>query len=827
TRPLGLLERLFTRLDQVQPMNVVAIVRVRGGLDPVALQDAAQRVQARHPLLRVRLDHPAETPGFTTSDVGPIPVRPATDGAWPAAAERELTCRFPEHGCPLIRLAVRHRPEHPEHSDLLITFHHAIGDALSAVCFVRDLFTALTSPVPLAALPVRPVYEALLATRLQDRWPEPILEHPEHKPAPPAPDAISCPGGGVPHPNPLPTGEGVRPGNVRHNWAHSPQPPVWRPRVVSYALDAGATRALVDRCHAQQASVHGALCAALLLAHGPRPIELTCPVNLRPLLSGREHDLAEDFGLFVADTAWFHRLDGRSHPWDFWDLAGRIAHDVRGLATSDEVLRAQLARLQRLAPLLDGLGSPDARSPAGPLAGSIVGVTNLGRVPLARRFGEWEIESFQFVVTPPTPMTLLAAASLDDHLTLNLIYPEPFVSQTEAQQIMDSIRGRLDETGAQGAAPRLRQTVAGLSPSRQELLQRLLERRAETAQDVTQEATHEAAREAAPLSYGQRAMWFLHRMAPDSPAYIQPFAAWLRGRVEPARLQAAFVALQQRHDVLRAVFPEEAGEPRQRVLARPELPWQHVDASAWSDDEWQRRLRQCYTTPFDLERELGWRVCLFSRSAEEHFLFLAMHHIISDFWSLMILADELRACYDGEPLPPQRAQYADFVRWQESFLAGERGSAAREYWLAQLSAGTPALSLPVDRPYPATPTLRGQEVAFTWTEERSAQVRAFARAQGVTLFTALLAVYQVLLHRLSGQESFLVGSPVAGRSRAEFRGVVGDLINTVALRAELGGDPTFQEYLQGLQRRVAGALTHQDYPFPLLVEQLQPGRDPG
>ncbi|MGH2355939.1 MAG: hypothetical protein ACRDJN_30405, partial [Chloroflexota bacterium] len=108
TRPLGLLERLFTRLDQVQPMNVVAIARVRGGLDPVALEAAAQRVQARHPLLRVRIDHPAETPGFTTSDVGPIPVRLATDGAWPATAERELTSRFAEHGCPLIRLAVRH-----------------------------------------------------------------------------------------------------------------------------------------------------------------------------------------------------------------------------------------------------------------------------------------------------------------------------------------------------------------------------------------------------------------------------------------------------------------------------------------------------------------------------------------------------------------------------------------------------------------------------------------------------------------------------------------------------------------------------------------------
>ena len=253
---------------------------------------------------------------------------------------------------------------------------------------------------------------------------------------------------------------------------------------------------------------------------------------------------------------------------------------------------------------------------------------------------------------------------------------------------------------------------------------------------------------------------------------------------------------------------------------------------AWSEEALRQRLEEEAHRPFDLERGPLVRMHLFRRAPDDHIFLLGVHHIIGDFWSLVLVIEEMQALYpaecDGRPaaLPAPARQYRDFVRWQAELLAGPEGERLWEYWERQLAGAPTVLDLPTDRPRPPVFSRRGGAVPWRLAPDLVRRLKALAATEGTTLYTVLLAAFQVQLGRYTGQEDFLVGCPFAGRSRPGFEDVIGYFINMLPLRADLSGDPPFRALLGRVGATVLDALQHQDYPFPLLVERLNVERDP-
>jgi amino acid adenylation domain-containing protein len=334
-----------------------------------------------------------------------------------------------------------------------------------------------------------------------------------------------------------------------------------------------------------------------------------------------------------------------------------------------------------------------------------------------------------------------------------------------------------------------------------------------------------------PLSQGQQALWFLHQLAPDSAAYSVSFAARILSDLAVDAFRASLQMLCDRHPALRTTFATVDGQPVQLIQQRQDLDFEQVDAADWSQSEIEEFLLEFSHRPFDLQKGPLLRVRLCSRGATEHILLLTAHHIVVDLWSLVLLLDELRLAYSSLTarqvmcLPPLDWQFADYVHWQRELLAGSTGENLWSYWQKQLDGAPATLNISTDKPRTPVQHFRGAAETSRWNEELVGQLRALAKAQGATFYMLLLAAFQVLLHRYTGQEDILVGSSVAGRSRAEFAGVVGYLANQLALRARFSGNPTFQEFLGDVKKTVLEALAHQDYPFALLVKRLHPERD--
>jgi hypothetical protein len=362
--------------------------------------------------------------------------------------------------------------------------------------------------------------------------------------------------------------------------------------------------------------------------------------------------------------------------------------------------------------------------------------------------------------------------------------------------------------------------IAGLSPA---------EKRALLAQLLRQQARD--SKLIYPLSYNQQGIWFLYQLAPESVVYNVNFAARISSEVNVPALRLALQSLVDRHPSLRTTFPAHSGKPVQQVHEHLAVHFDQVDGSAWSGDELNARLVEEAYRPFDLERGPLLRVSLIMRSAREHILLLVVHHIVIDFWSLAILLDELGVLYPAQcagvkaALPPLDLQYTDYVRWQAEMLAGPDGERLWTYWREQLAGQLPVLDLPTDRPRPAFPTYQGASHDFTMDTDLSSGLKALAKAHGATLYMVLLAAFQVVLSYHSGQEDLLVGTPMVGRSRAEFEGIVGLFTNPVVLRTNLSGNPAFGTFLGQVRRTVLSALEHQDYPTVLLVERLRPPRE--
>lgn len=334
-----------------------------------------------------------------------------------------------------------------------------------------------------------------------------------------------------------------------------------------------------------------------------------------------------------------------------------------------------------------------------------------------------------------------------------------------------------------------------------------------------------------PLSYGQQALWFLQQLAPESPAYNIVGAACIRAELDIPALQRAFESLVNRHPSLRTTFFADKGKPLQQVHEQVKDCFRMEDASTWSESFLRDRLLKEAYSPFNLQHGPLLRVSLFTQSAQEHILLLAVHHIVADFWSLGVLVHELGILYSAEKndtqttLTPLTLQYADYVRWQTAMLTSRDGEQMWAYWQKQLAGDLPMLNLPTDRPRSPVQTYRGASHPCKLSAELTQRLKALSRNYGTTLYTTLLAAFQVLLYRYTGQEDILVGSPTAGRNAAELEGLVGYFVNPVVLRADLSGNPKFEEFLGQVRRTVLDALAHQDFPFTLLVEQLQPLRD--
>jgi amino acid adenylation domain-containing protein len=333
-----------------------------------------------------------------------------------------------------------------------------------------------------------------------------------------------------------------------------------------------------------------------------------------------------------------------------------------------------------------------------------------------------------------------------------------------------------------------------------------------------------------PLSYGQRALWFLHQLAPMSTAYVIASAARLRD-VDVAALQRAFTALAERHPILRATFQARDGEPYQQYHAAAAW-YTRTDATEWDAATLRARMAEAVRQPFDLARGPLLRVQLYEDAAGVTVL-LVVHHLIADLWSMGVFVHELKLLYAaamlGVParLPPQRAQYTDFVRWQLDMLAGAAGDRLWSYWRQQLAGDIAALNLPTDHPQPASLSGRGASQSMRLSPAITNQLKAVCQAHGLTSYMLLLAAFQALLYRYSGQPDILVGSPAAGRRRGAFADVLGYFVNPVVLRTRFTSDWTCAALFAQVRQTVLDALDHQDYPFALLAERLQPARDFG
>jgi amino acid adenylation domain-containing protein len=342
----------------------------------------------------------------------------------------------------------------------------------------------------------------------------------------------------------------------------------------------------------------------------------------------------------------------------------------------------------------------------------------------------------------------------------------------------------------------------------------------------------EPAREGAgPLTEGQRALWFLHQLEPASAASNVFAAMRVHGAMDEGALRRAFQALADRHPALRTAFRVEDGTPVQEPLTPP-VDFVRVDTGGLDDAAFAARLGDDAHAPFDLARGEVFRVRLYPRPGGAPVLLLAMHHAVTDFWSGVVMLRDLAALYAGETegaapeLPPVEATPADAARWEAALLAGDEGRRLAELWGTRL-VGLPVLALPADRPRAATATGEGACHGFRISAARTAAVHALARRHGTTPFVVLLAVYQALLSRWSGQDDVAVASPLAGRTRAAWENTVGLFMNPVILRGDLSGAPPLSGLLERTRAVVADALELQAFPLARAAELVQAGRGAG
>lgn len=337
-----------------------------------------------------------------------------------------------------------------------------------------------------------------------------------------------------------------------------------------------------------------------------------------------------------------------------------------------------------------------------------------------------------------------------------------------------------------------------------------------------------------PMSFTQQRLWFLDQLVPESAAYHVSTTLRLNGKLDLSALERSLNEIVRRHEALRTTFASEAGQPVQIIAPTMRVPLAIEHLEELPLDERESEARRLATEevhrPFDLARGPLLRMKLLRLGPEEHILIFVMHHIVSDSWSLGIFLRELATLYTAfhagkpSPLPDLPLQYADYSVWQRQRLQGAQLEQQLTYWKQQLDGCPTLLALPTDHPRPPVQAFRGTAQTFTLPRALTDNLKTLARAHGTTLFQVLLTAFQILLSRYSGQHDIIVGSPIAGRTHADLEPLIGFFANTLALRTDLSGNPSFREVLTRVQKVTLDAYAHQDMPFEQIVEALQPER---
>ena len=339
----------------------------------------------------------------------------------------------------------------------------------------------------------------------------------------------------------------------------------------------------------------------------------------------------------------------------------------------------------------------------------------------------------------------------------------------------------------------------------------------------------------APLAFGQQGLWYLWQLEPAGALYNRASSVRLRGPLQVKPLLRALSEVVRRHEALRTAFPLVAGQPVQRVLSAapvlaPVLDLSEVP-SAEREKEAMRLAGDYARQPFDLARGPLFRVHLLCLSDARHILLVTVHHIVFDGWSMEVLIRELTTLYEAfsqgrpSPLPDLPVQYSDFAVWQREWVESPAMQEGLEYWRRQLAGASRFLPLPADRRRPPTPSLDGARDPLTIPKRLVNALREFARGENATPFMVLLAAFQALLHRYTGKEDITVGTPIAGRSQVKLESLIGLLMNTLPLRTDFSGNPSFRELVRRARTTALGAYAHQHVPFDRLVQDLNPARD--
>ncbi len=339
-----------------------------------------------------------------------------------------------------------------------------------------------------------------------------------------------------------------------------------------------------------------------------------------------------------------------------------------------------------------------------------------------------------------------------------------------------------------------------------------------------------------PLSFAQERLWFFDQYEPNSGAYNISRMLRLQGPLDAIALHKSVTAIVARHEVLRTTFTNENGKPALSIAQIASVDFPIFDLTGLTTDQQEKAAGDTAARetqrPFDLSRGPLLRVALVRLSEDEHVFLMTMHHIISDAWSLGVFMRELVACYNAfiteshPSLPALSVQYVDFAMWQRQWLSGSALQKQLKYWREKLAGAPPVINLPTDRPRPSLRSFSGARQSLDISKEISDKLKTLARTERATLFMTLLTAFQSLLSCLTNENDIVVGSPSAGRNRAECEALIGYFVNTLVLRTEFSGDPTFQESLQQVRATALGAFANQDVPFEKLVEELKPARAP-
>ena len=338
-----------------------------------------------------------------------------------------------------------------------------------------------------------------------------------------------------------------------------------------------------------------------------------------------------------------------------------------------------------------------------------------------------------------------------------------------------------------------------------------------------------------PLSFAQQRLWFLDQLEPDSPFYNLPDTVRLSGPLDIALLDQCVNEIVRRHETLRTAFQTVDGKPLQRVIPDLTIPLPIIDLQLLPEEardaEASRWIDLSTQQPFDLAHPPLLRAWVLRIGALDHVIALTMHHIVGDHWSSNIFFQEMTLLYDSwsagraSPLPALPVQYADFASWQRNWLQGETLKTHLDYWKERLAGLPPLLELPTDRPRPPVQSYSGDYRPFAFSAPLTRAIESVCREEGVTLFMLLLASFQALLHRYTGEGSVAVGSPIANRNRSETEGLIGFFVNTLVLRSSLSGDLRFRELLGQVRETTLEAYAHQDLPFEMVVDGVQPDRN--